>query len=1135
MAATHPPVLSACVRAGLGLTACLVVLVGLVRSEDGKQAVPKFTAAEVQFYQKQVLPILQANCFKCHTGKKVRGGLRLDSRAAIMAGGDSGPAIKMPLEASPLIKAINFRDGLEMPPKGKLSHSHIEILTKWARMGLPFPEGKEEVVKAAPAHKSMKVTEEDRNWWAYRPVRAVAPPVVRNTAWVSNPIDHFILAKLEAKGLSPAAPAGRMALVRRVYYDLTGLPPSPAEIDGFIKDARPDAYERLVDRLLASPAYGEKWGRHWLDLVRFAETHGYERDSAKPFAWRYRDYVIDSFNEDVPYDQFLREQLAGDEMEKVTPRSLIATGYYRLGLWDDEPADPAQARYDILDSIVSTTGQLVLGMSIGCARCHDHKKDPVPQRDYYRLLAFFHDITPMNRENLRRITTPDDQRHLAEEIRAKQEREGKLYQQIYRLEQQFLAALASKKGFDRSRLVGSDIVDLAYRFYRDTWEKLPDFDAIKPEDTGKAAGNRFSLAPASRQEAIGLVFEGKLKVPQKGEYTFHLESTDGARLLVNGKSVIDRPNRGRQRGAGKASLVAGLVPIRLEYFNTYAQPHLSVAWEGPGVKRRPLSDEGGSAGQVILPDARRSPTLWRYTTTTPERGWMKPAFDDAGWKTGPAGFGTRGTPGTVVRTTWNTADIWLRKSFTVDRIPGSLALDLHHDDDVEVYLNGRPILRSRGFLTAYRRIDLPAFAVRLLRKGTNTLAVHCMQTTGGQYIDVGLVADARVDLSSLVRTHGEELLGGETLRRYQALKSELSRSHRVQPQAGMPVMCVQERGTTPTRLLVRGNPHAPGDTVTPSVPEVLTPSSSPRPRFGGEGQGVRGQSSGKRRALASWLTDPQNPLTARVMVNRLWQFHFGRGIVPTPSDFGKLGELPTHPELLDYLAGEFVCGGWKIKRLHRLILLSSTYRMSSRGNPEALLKDPANTLFWRFNMRRLTAEEVRDSMLAVSGRLNRRMSGPGIYPTIPHEVLQGQSMPGSGWGQSSPEEQARRSVYIHVKRSLVVPILQNHDLADTDASCAVRYTTTVPTQALGMLNGDFTNAQARDLAARLSSEASGALEAQVRLAIRLSTGRVPPADEVKRDVAFIKELTAEGDLDAKAALAAYCLLLLNTNEFMYLD
>jgi hypothetical protein len=330
--------------------------------------------------------------------------------------------------------------------------------------------------------------------------------------------------------------------------------------------------------------------------------------------------------------------------------------------------------------------------------------------------------------------------------------------------------------------------------------------------------------------------------------------------------------------------------------------------------------------------------------------------------------------------------------------------------------------------------------------------------------------------------------------------------------------------------MVRGNPHALGAKVEPGFPAVfaLPQPAIPVPR-------AEARSSGRRTVLARWIAGKDNPLTPRVMANRLWQFHFGRGIVPTSSDFGKLGELPTHPELLDWLAAELMSGDWALKRLHRLILKSSVYRLSSRAQPEALAKDPANTLFWRFSMRRLSAEEVRDSILAVSGQLNRGMAGPGVYPTIPKEVLAGQSVPGAGWGKSPPAEQARRSVYVHVKRSLIVPILQIHDQADTDSSCAVRYTTTVPTQALGMLNGDFTNLQASAFASRLRAEKPGNLTAQVRRAILLTTGREPASEEVKKDVAFVEQMRKENKLDEPAALAMFCLLALNGNEFMYLD
>ncbi len=674
------------------------------------------------------------------------------------------------------------------------------------------------------------------------------------------------------------------------------------------------------------------------------------------------------------------------------------------------------------------------------------------------------------------------------------------------------------------------MIDLTYRFYRDTWDKLPDFDALKVEDSGTVANGYFSLAPASRTEAIGLVFQGKLKVPSAGKYTFSIESTDGARLTVNGKTVIDRPNRGRQRGEGTIELPAGLVSIRLDWFNAYGKPALAVAWEGPGVARRSLTDEESQAdGRLLISDSRRAGVEWRYTTELMGFGWYQPGFDDSTWKKGPGGFGQEGTPGAVVRTPWKTRNIWLRKTFDVAELPAGLALNLHHDDDVQVYLNGRLIYRARGYLVTYRRIVLGERAVAALRKGVNLLAIHCQQVGGGQYIDAGLVADAQADLASLMRKHGPELLGEESMRRYSEVTAELEGSRKTRlPEPGMDIMCVRESGHSPARVLIRGNPHVPGEPVTPGFPEVLGNDPVKLPAVKSAG------SSGKRRALAEWLTRHGNQLTARVMANRVWQFHFGRGIVPTSSDFGKLGEAPTHPELLDYLASE-LARDWSLKRLHRLIMLSSAYRMSSKGNPLALAKDPANMLFWRFNMRRLTAEEIRDSMLAVGGTLNRRMAGPGIYPTIPRVVLAGQSMPGNGWGKSPPEEQARRSVYVHVKRSLIVPILEAHDLADTDSSCAVRYTTTVPTQALAMLNGDFTNEQAAALAQRLTAKVPADLDGQVKLAIRLTTGRTPSGAEVRHDVAFVKEVQTENKVPAGEALKLYCLLALNANEFMYLD
>ncbi len=815
-----------------------------VRADPPTVAKPAASVEGAKFFEKDVLPILQAQCFRCHGAEpKVKGGLNLTTREGLLKGGDTGPVVSLEKPGeSLLLSAINHRD-LKMPPKGKLPQAQIDMLTRWVHLGVPYA-----AAATARAHGPPKVDDQARNFWAFRPVTRPPIPIVKNTAWAKNPIDAFVLAKLEAAGLQPAPPADRAALVRRVYFDVIGLPPTPQEVDAFLADHSPDAYERLVDRLLDSRHYGEHWARHWLDLVRYAETNSFERDGPKPFAWRYRDYVIKAFNSDKPYDQFLREQLAGDELDTVTPESLIATGYYRLGQWDDEPVDPTQALYDDLDDIVSTTGQVMLGLTVGCARCHDHKIDPFPQKDYYKLLAFFH-------------------------------------------------------GFQR-------------------------FGVRSPETIAKASLIRIAI-PEDAENQKQLIAEHKRKL---ADLTRQLREIEDA-----------------------------------------VRPKLT----------------GGEK------------------------------------------------------------------------------------DDFEFEQNRFGILKK----------------------------------------------------------HVGTLLDEGTFKQYQKARNDRERLEKNAPSGLSQALVVKEIGPTPreTFVLMRGNPQANGEKVEPGFPSVLPPIE---PRLARPGT----QTSGRRRVLAEWIVEPKNPLTWRVVVNRVWQYHFGRGIVRSANNFGYMGTPPTHPELLDWLATEFLANGMNFKPLHRLILLSNTYRMSSQGDAAALAKDPENDLMWRYGMRRLSAEELRDAILAVCGNLNlAKTGGPSIYPTIPPEVLAGQSQPGLGWGKSTPEERASRSVYVHIKRSLLVPLLSVFDAADTDASCPVRFTTTQPSQALTLLNSDFINEQAKLFADSVRQEASDDPAAQVRTALRRVTQRVPAAAEVERGVRLMADLKALDKLSAEEALRRFCLLALNLNEFVYLD
>ncbi len=815
-------------------------------------SIPVMTQAQsADFFDQKIKPILEQRCFECHGNdpSDLAGELALTSQDSIFKGGESGPAVDLQsLAESTIIDAINY-DSLEMPPDGKLPKSQIDLLTTWIKLGAPW--GTEIAIAEStgvPAKKKIippEVNTETKKWWSFQPVVRPQPPEVKNNSWIKNDIDRFVLARLEAAGYAPARSASRHSLVRRAYYDLIGLPPTPAEVEQFVDDTDPHAYEKLIDRLLASPHYGEKWGRHWLDLVRYAESNSFERDGTKPFVWRFRDYVIRSFNQDKPYDQFLREQLAGDELPNANVETVTATGYYRLGAWDDEPVDPLQAKYDDLDDVLATTSQTMLGLTVNCARCHDHKIHPIPQSDYYRMLSFFN--------NIRHYGVRDEATVLDASVRTMGAAASPEQQSAYNAQ---VAELESKIKTLEDR-VGQDFIPVEHQEF------------VYPR-------NRLALV----QSRVG--------------------------------KLISQAD-----------------------FNTYR-----------------------SQVQQLL-DLKNNP--------------------------------------------------------------------------------------------------------------------H----------------------------------SGETK-----------------------ILCVKESGIKlpKTNVLIRGNPHVLGDEVQPGFLTVLSP---PEPTIT---LPKSGETWGGRLALADWITRPDHPLTARVMANRLWQFHFGRGIVRSTSDFGFQGLPPTHPELLDWLASKFVDCEWSIKSMHRLIMTSAAYQMSSEFNSDAYAKDPANDLMWRFDMRRLSAEELRDSILSVNDTLNvNAMFGPSFFSELAPEVLAGQSKPGDGWGTSSEAERCRRSVYIHVKRSLKDPLLANFDAADTDFTCPVRFVTTQPTQALGLLNSQFSDQQAEIFARQVQQRAPDDRKQQVIQVLQRVMQRDPNPDEVRRGLQLLDEIAHTDNLSANQAMKYFCLLAFNLNEFVYLD
>lgn len=1112
-------------------TAGIEALTGWGRLLSPQPQDPHDAAQEVDdtFFEKQVLPILEQRCFECHgPSEDVKAGLRLTSFERVHQGGESGPSIDLERpDSSRLLRMISYETEHErMPPEGKLPGEELAILTAWVKAGAPWSENV--TIEVAAEHEVERLTKGDGlEGWAYKPVVRPDAPVHENTAWTRNPVDAFVLAHLEAAGLEPTAEADKRTLLRRVTYDLTGLPPTEEEMAAFLADTHDRAFDRVVDRLLASPDYGIRWGRHWLDLMRYAETHGYERDSNKPLIWRYRDYVIDAFNQDKPYDRFLIEQLAGDELPDANAETIIATGYNRLMVWDDEPGNGRlQARYDILDDLVRSTSEGMLGMTLGCARCHDHKGDDISAVDYYSFMAFFEGMEDIRGGgNMVDVSTPQERAELEAAVTAYHARMDELNEDVSAIEQTFRRRALSGG-------VASGLTDLKYRFYRDTWDKLPDFDMLLAEDEGELPSGLFDLSPATRRESFGFVFEGRLTVPASGKYRFTLDSDDGSRLYIDGEAIVERDGHHPlgDPQVVEVDLTAGSHPIRLDFMQGGGGAGLVLFWE-------PVADD-----------------VWRYTYSNPGPGWEAESFDASGWKQGPGGFGPGGG------TEWSTANIWLQRTFVWDGEDAEdLALLVKHDEHVDVYLNGVRALSKGGYQGHYSVVAASPEARAAVRKGTNVISVRCQNTSGGQFVHVRPIhesdtlgnnledlavgrrslsassaPDQEQDIARQIERDGEEHLGKAELERWRELRKQRDQHRR----SGVPKATNMANAATPRtphppqmRVHVRGSVHVQGEPVEPAFPAAL---GFPVPDLPRAADGER--SSGRRLALARWIASEDNPLTARVMVNRIWQHHFGRGIVPSSSDFGEFGERPTHPELLDWLAVEFMENGWSIKHMHKVMLLSATYRMAYRpGDATTATVDPNNDLLWRYRMRRLSAEEVRDSVLWLTGKLNPAMGGESFFSFVSAEARATSSQPGNVWGNSPEEQRLRRSVYIKVKRSLGTPLMQAFDQADTDNPCPERFTTTQPSQALAMLNGEFTQVRSADIARRLEEEVPDDLEGQLTRLLELALAR--PADElhVTELLDFHTELREEHGLEPHRALAHCCLLVINLNEFVYLD
>jgi hypothetical protein len=858
-------------------------------------------------FSKDIAPLLTQRCMECHGREPLMANLDLRTREGALKGAKHGPVI-VPGNAaeSHLYRRLIGQETPPMPLGERLTDAEIALIKNWIDSGAEWDQGRALAPGATSTASEKKLTEQQRRYWAFQKIAKPSVPAVQDRQWAQNPIDAFVASKLQDAKLKPNPRTDRITLIRRATLDLTGLPPTPEEVQAFVSDNSPDAFAKVVDRLLASAQYGERWGRHWLDLARYADTNGFKTDEPRPNVWRYRDYVIQSFNEDRPYDRFIREQIAGDELYPNDLNARIAVGFNRH--FTDESNQPVieLRRQETLNDITDTVGAVFMGMTYGCARCHDHKFDPILHKDYYRLQAFFANIREQD---------------------------------------------------DLVLLSGSELE--AYK------QKLAAWDAQ-------------------------------------------------TRDIRNEMHAMVEP----------------MAKARRDYYTIRFSEGTKLALKTPPEQRTPLQE---------LLAIKATPQI-----TYEDRALVN--FKDEEFGTAP--------------------------------------------------------------LTAAQK------------------------------------------------------------KRFADLEAELRKFDASKPNPPMAQTIIDHSRQAPKSfVLAAGNWDVPREEVQPGFLSIIDPVD---PRIVAP-QGVN--STGRRSVLANWLADPKNPLTPRVIVNRIWQHHFGRGIVATASDFGVMGERPTNPQLLDYLASTFIENGWSMKKLHRQIMLSNAYQQSSAFQAQAAAVDPDNKLLWHYDRRRVEGEVVRDSMLFVSGLLNSKMGGPGINPPLPPgaggggrggAIRAGFAGATGGAGNAGVRAAAagnegadvnRRSVYVFLKRNAVYPMLEAFDAPNPQESCSRRFRSVIPSQSLMLMNDPLVMEWSRALAGRVLNDGGLSLDQQVDRAYRLALSRMPNADERAAVQDFLRtqtalhagrlarnekpplpaELPAGMDASRAAAFVDFCHTLLNSNEFLYVN
>jgi hypothetical protein len=925
----------------LAFTAKLLISILAVFAASESFAASAPSTQDLEFFEKRIRPILAERCYECHSQeKKIKGGLVLDYRDGLLHGGESGVVIVPGApEKSKLIEAVRYQNrDLQMPPKNPLTAAQVHDLEAWVKMGAPDPRDAKPSV--ATGKRVINIAE-GRKFWAFKPVSNPTTPAVKNTSWVKSPVDAFVLAELEKTGLQPAPPADKRTLIRRATFDLIGLPPTPDEVESFLADTSSEAFSTVVERLLASPKYGERWGRHWLDVARYADSNGMDENVAYGNSWRYRDYVVRAFNDDKPYNRFLTEQIAGDLLpardQASREEQLTATGFLALGARVLAEPDVRKLEMDIIDEQIDTTGKAFLGMTLGCCRCHDHKFDPVPTADYYSLAAIFRSTRSLSEEKMGAVKFWYD----------------------YSLATP--AQLEARKKYDAT--------------VKEQKDKLAKFSS---EVRAKLKSELQSMAADYLAAAANL--------PEDSDF-----------------AQVERVARAHQ--------------LRARYLLTCRQ---------------------------FLARNREHPVFARWQ---------------------------------------------------------------------ELAAAGKPdAIREH-----YQRLFADAAAGLKEAKAQDPKALKPADAT------LAAALDALNDVAGFLAIPDKngDALDGEILARVEQMKDELMVLEDQTPDP--PAIMGVKDGTITNQLPIhiRGSYLTLGNMVERGFPEVMRVSLS-RTEFPANQSG--------RLELAQWMAAPENPLTARVMVNRVWRWHFGRGIVASTDNFGVLGDRPSHPALLDWLARQFVQEGWSVKAMHRLLMNSSTYQMAS-GQPPAkrgpsaadpLRLDPENSLLWHANIQRLEAEEIHDAMLAVSGSLNEEIGGKTIPLRNREYVFNHTSR------DATKYELPRRALYIPIIRNHLYDLLEQFDYPDPTMPTGSRNSTVIAPQALIMMNSPFTSDAAQKLAAKLrESESSEA--ARLQRAYAILYARPPSEREASRSLVFLGSQP-----DRQEAWSLLCQTLLAANEFIYL-